>query len=120
MREDNEDTTIFLYFFCFMYGIAIIPITYFLWPCNYKKSNLLSNIQRCNCEGCCLKRQKEEKNQSIGYIFLFIKILVLLSIWFLFFVTAYYTFTQENTFELYDPWKEMTLERGELFAFVSE
>ena len=114
-----EDSTTVLYFFCFMFGVVLIPITYLLWPANSKKTAIISTEQRCNCNGCISKSKNlfpptNLKSRCIS----FANIFILFSLWLIFFCTAYYTLTQEVKYKLYDPWDELGVDRGIILRFI--
>ena len=108
-----EDSTTVLYFFCFMFGLALVPITYFLWPANSRNTNPVSTVQRCNCNGCILKYKRLfPTSKWKSHLILFANSIFLVSIWLIFLYTAHCTISQEVNYKLYDPWEELDIDRG--------
>lgn len=109
MEYDESGTTTY-YFLLAIFGLVLLPLTYYLFP--RRKESDKKDKFACKCEGCIAKSEMLAASKPKSTLKNTIKIVGLVLGWILFAYLFYRVFTMERTITIYDPYEILEIDRG--------
>lgn len=110
--EYDEEGGTFFYFLFSLWGLVLIPTTYYFWPRKPVDDEKDKKRRECNCDPCVIKRHQLKSSTKWTRMKEKLLKIVFIIAWIIFALLAYKVSQIHIEYQEYDPYAELGLDVG--------
>ncbi|XP_061193308.1 translocation protein SEC63 homolog isoform X3 [Saccostrea echinata] len=110
--EYDEEGGTFFYFLFSLWGLVLIPATYYFWPRKSVDDDKDKKKRECNCDPCVIKRHQLKSSTKWNRMKEKVLKVVFIIAWIIFALLAYKVSQIHIEYQEYDPYAELGLDVG--------
>ncbi|XP_062601952.1 translocation protein SEC63 homolog isoform X4 [Saccostrea cucullata] len=110
--EYDEEGGTFFYFLFSLWGLVLIPATYYFWPRKSVEDDKEKKKRECNCDPCVIKRHQLKSSTKWNRMKEKVLKVVFIIAWIIFALLAYKVSQIHIEYQEYDPYGELGLDVG--------